>query len=240
MHPMSTCAVWKALTQAQKESKVTCKIHPFDRRHVTAACAEKNSGKGRCRSCKELGHHSLLCPTKFAQTSTGSATPKTMTSATNLPPVLLQTALLSGEGRAKHGVMFDLCSTDDYVTHELTKRLGFEGVHVKLIVEGIAGNKTSMSTMIYTVKIRDLSGTFHTIQCYGLNNICTSAAPPRRQVWLETWSGAEAREGRHTSVNEAEQTAPSSGQIGREDDTVSRCVWFCVRRFRQKYQFCIS
>ena len=69
-----------------------------------------------------------------------------MTSSTSLPPVMVQTGDVTGEFKDKYGTMFDLCSTNDYVTHECAIRQGFPSVDVELIIEGIAGTEVMIDT----------------------------------------------------------------------------------------------
>ena len=64
--------------------------------------------------------------------------------------------------------MFDLCSTDHYITHKKAKRLGCTGVEVELIVEGIKGMEYREHTMLYNVSLIDKNGLVNQYQCYVL------------------------------------------------------------------------
>ena len=100
-----------------------------------------------------------------------------------LLPVMVQTAYVKSPGGIKIGVMFDLCSTDNYITHKRAKRLGCEGVDVELIVEGIKGVEYTENTKLYEVSLTDKTGTVHTYQCYGLEKITSTAPPPDKNSY---------------------------------------------------------
>ena len=52
------------------------------------------------------------------------AKPRTSVAATPLPPVLLQTNIINSANGVKLGAMWDLCSTDDYITFSKAEELG--------------------------------------------------------------------------------------------------------------------
>ena len=76
--------------------------------------------------------------------------------------------------------MFDLCSTDHYITHKKAKKLGCKGQEVELVVEGIKGVEYTEQTMLYEVDIVDKTGAVHTYMCYGLDKITSAAPPPEK------------------------------------------------------------
>ena len=80
-----------------------------------------------------------------------------MMSNSNLLPVMVQTAYINSFGGVRLGAMFDLCSTDDYITHKMARRLGCKGVDVELVVEGIKGVEHTEQTKLYEVPVVDKS-----------------------------------------------------------------------------------
>ena len=83
------------------------------------------------------------------------------------------------------GAMFDLCSTDHYITHKKAKKLGCRGQEVELIVEGIKGVEYTEQTMLYEVALVDKSGAIHSYMCYGLEKISSAAPPPDKKSYKE-------------------------------------------------------
>ena len=113
-HSMDTCDIWNGFSVKEKEKRVKCKKHPFAKNHTTESCPFSNITK--CRICSGTCHHFLLCPRRKA--STNSTITKTMTSKTNLLPVMVQTTFFKTPKGVGLGAMFDLCSTDHYITHK--------------------------------------------------------------------------------------------------------------------------
>ena len=178
-HSMGSCAVWNSLSLKDKERKVKCKRCPFSTNHTTNTCSVKNR---ICRICSSDSHHILLCPKQKASSNLCS-TKSMIGNTTSLLPVMVQTGYVTGEFGDKHGAMFDLCSTDDYVTHDCAIRHGFPGVDVELIVEGIAGTEVKIDTKLYTVILVDNTGVRHELPCYGLEKISSIAAPPEKKQY---------------------------------------------------------
>ena len=81
--------------------------------------------------------------------------------------------------------MFNLCSTDHYITHKKARRLGCKGVEVELVVEGIKGVEYTEQTMIYDVVLVDKNGDIHTYPCYGLEKISSAAPPPEKKSYKD-------------------------------------------------------
>ena len=75
-----------------------------------------------------------LCSQNKAVTKVAKS--HTSVAATPLPPVLLQTNIISSANGVKLGAMWDLCSTDDYITFSKAEELGLQGKDVVLTVEG--------------------------------------------------------------------------------------------------------
>ena len=106
---MGTCAVWKSLTQQEKEKKVKCLKHPFKSDHTTQNCTVK--GK-KCKLCSQDTHHFLLCPKKPKKS--GSNVTKTIATTTateqSMLPVMVQTQFVNGRDNTKIGTLMDLAS----------------------------------------------------------------------------------------------------------------------------------
>ena len=180
-HSMDTCDIWNGFSVKEKEKRVKCKKHPFAKNHTTESCPFSNITK--CRICSGTCHHFLLCPRRKA--STNSTITKTMTSKTNLLPVMVQTAFVNTPKGVGLGAMFDLCSTDHYITHKKAKKLGCRGQEVELIVEGIKGVEYTEHTMLYEVTLVDKTGATHSYMCYGLDKISSAAPPPDKKSYKE-------------------------------------------------------
>ena len=178
-HPMSTCAVWNALTLKQKEQKVKCKKCPFSTNHTLSTCTVRDR---LCRICSAKDHHFLLCPSKKSNSNLCS-TKAMIGNSSTLPLVMVQTSYVSAECGARLGAMYDLCSTDDYITHKCARRNGFEGTDVELIIEGIAGSEVKIETKLYTVYLVDDEAKVHELPCYGLDKISSVVNPPDRSSY---------------------------------------------------------
>ena len=70
---------------------------------------------------------------------------------------MVQTSYIKSAKEVWMGAMFDLCSTDHYITHKKERKLGYRGVEVELILEGIKGVEYKEQTMIYDVFLIDLT-----------------------------------------------------------------------------------
>ena len=181
LHNVTTCNVWNSLGIKDKEAKVKCKKHPFSIDHKTADCQRAVRA---CKICQEKSHHFLLCPKKRVATNTSLT--KSMIGSSELPPVMVQTSFVSiGRGMKKLGAMWDLCSTDDYITHKVARRLGLQGTDVELVVEGIKGVEHVERTKLYDVPVLDMKGTSSIFQCYGLDVISSAADPPDKLSYQE-------------------------------------------------------
>ena len=100
--------------------------------------------------------------------------------------MMVQTSFVStGRGMKKLGAMWDLCSTDDYITHKVARRLGLQGTDVELVVEGIKGVEHVERTKLYDVPVLDMKGTSSIFQCYGLDVISSAADPPDKLSYQE-------------------------------------------------------
>ena len=173
-HPMESCDVWGLLSLKEKESRVNCIKHPFKTDHTTQTCTV--SGK-RCKFCSLDTHHFLLCPSKSAIKSSANAVTMSVSGNGELLPVMVQAQYVVSPDGSKVGTLMDLCSTDDYVTHRYARKNNLCGHDVELIVEGMGGNESFVSTKLYKVPIMVESKCVELL-CYGMDKISSVAAPP--------------------------------------------------------------
>ena len=191
LHGVEDCAVWKSLSLKEKESKVMCKKHPFAIDHNTNSCKLKAR---ECKYCKDTSHHFLLCPKKKTATNSAKVSLKS-NHTTNKPtcavkqstldvPVIVQALFVRSGGR-RLGTLLDNCSTDNYVTHDMAKKLKLSGEDVLLEVEGVGGVKTEVDSKIYKVPVTDIYGIEHTVECYGMDVITSPANPPEPESYAK-------------------------------------------------------
>ena len=184
LHPMNTCAVWKALPIDKKLSKVKCKKHPFATNHTTSTCKKKI---WPCNACKEDTHNSLLCPKKVSTHTASSITKAALgtLAAASMPPVMVLTQYVKGAEGQSYGTMLDHCSTDHYITLDIAEKYKFPGEAVELLVEGIRGETSKLETKLYKVPIRDRHGVVHVLDCYGLPVIASAADSPEEKPYKD-------------------------------------------------------
>ena len=96
----------------------------------------------------------------------------------DLLPVMVQAQFVNGVGNGRVGMLMDLCSTDDYVTHRYAERKQFPSEDEDLIVEGVGGKESQYRTKVYQVPIFDKDGKEYVIPCFGLDKISSVAQPP--------------------------------------------------------------
>ena len=107
-----------------------------------------------CKICNKDAHHFLLCPIKKAKTNSSVAWKNLASSMlAKKPPVLLQAQFVNIKQSIKVGAFFDLSFTDNYVTHRFAKKYRLQSRAIQLEVERIVGQKSSVSSNIYTVPI---------------------------------------------------------------------------------------
>ena len=79
------------------------------------------------------------------------------------------------------GALIDLASDTNYITHEAASQLGLEPEKVQLVVFGVGGMKTAVSTSRYTLKVKVMTPRkgrkFQEIVCYGLEEIARVDRP---------------------------------------------------------------
>lgn len=88
----------------------------------------------------------------------------------------------------KNGILIDLASDTNYITHRAAKRLGLASEKVTLVVYGVGGIATSVNSLRYHLRVRVImpQGTEKAYQliCYGLDEIAqvrTSVRPEQIQ-----------------------------------------------------------
>lgn len=101
-------------------------------------------------------------------------------------PVIMMLLEVTTNSGSLIGTLIDLASDTNYITNEAAERLGLCGEHIKLIVHGVGGMKTTVITKRYSLrlKIKTPKGKVadHRIICYGLESIAkvTQAVSPEQ------------------------------------------------------------
>ena len=75
--------------------------------------------------CKSKNHCAELCEQDKSITKLHKVT--TMTASAEMLPVLLQASYMSSHRGVELGTLWDLCSTDDYITFKKAEELALEG-----------------------------------------------------------------------------------------------------------------
>ena len=117
----------------------------------------------------------------------------TMTASAEMLPVLLQASYVVSPGGVKLGALWDLCSTDDYITFKKADELALDGREVVLTIEGVGGVETTITTKLYDVPVfvkKKRKGQSKCImfQCYGMEKIADAASPPDKVSYTELCS----------------------------------------------------
>ena len=96
---------------------------------------------------------------------------------------------MKSKGDVKLGALWDLCSTDDYITFKKADELDLEGRDVNLTIEGVGGVETTLTTKLFDVPVfmekKRGRSKFTMFQCYGLEKIADAAAPPDEVSYRE-------------------------------------------------------
>ena len=113
-----------------------------------------------------------------------------MTASSDMLPVLLQASYVESKGNVKLGTLWDLCSTDDYITFKKAEELGLAGEDVTLTIEGVGGVETTIDTKLFNVPVcmqkRKLNKCKYIMfQCYGMDKIADAATPPDKASYRE-------------------------------------------------------
>ena len=94
-------------------------------------------------------------------------------------------ALLVRSCGLKLGDLLDNCSTDNYIMHNIAKKLKLSGEDVKLEVEVVGGVRSNMDGKAYKVSVYDIYGIEHIIECYGIDVITNPADPPEVESYAK-------------------------------------------------------
>ena len=152
-HPVESCSISRSLPQKEKESKVKCLKHPSRTDPNTAGCTVKGRA---CKKYQKDTHPFLLCPTKKARTDSNVAKNQPASSFAGKlmkSPVLLQAQFVTSIHDCRIGMLLDLGSTNNYVTHKFAKKNKLQSEDIDVEIEGITGDKLLDSTKIYTAPI---------------------------------------------------------------------------------------
>ena len=118
--------------------------------HDVKNCPTRNMSKWsnngvyglECGICKSKNHCAELCDQNKSITKLHKVT--TMTARSEMLPVLLQASYVVSPGGVELGTLWDLCSTDDYITFKKADELGLDGREVVLTIEGVGGVETTI------------------------------------------------------------------------------------------------
>ncbi|XP_076129224.1 uncharacterized protein LOC143110221 [Alosa pseudoharengus] len=96
-------------------------------------------------------------------------------------PVILMLLEVTTNSGQLIGTLIDLASDTNYITNNAAQRLGLIGESIKLIVHGIGGMTTTVTTKRYSLRLRvkTIKGTVmeHKLLCYGLESIAEISQP---------------------------------------------------------------
>ena len=113
-----------------------------------------------------------------------------MTAKAEMLPVLLQASYVESQGDVKLGTLWDLCSTDDYITFKKAEELGLAGEDFVLTIEGVGGVETTINTKLFNVPVfmqtkKMKKCKYIMFQCYGMEKIADAATPPDEDSYRE-------------------------------------------------------
>ena len=196
-HWTTDCDKWKGLKLPERKRLVKCLRHvQAGESHDTGRCHSDNMSKWynngvyatECGICKSKHHCAELCEQNKAITKLHKVT--TLSSSTDMLPVLLQASYVMSQGDVKLGALWDLCSTDDYITFKKAEELALEGNEVVLTIEGVGGVETTINTKLYDVPVRmekKKKGRYKyaMFRCYGLEKIACAAVSPDDESYKE-------------------------------------------------------
>ena len=192
-HWTSTCEKWKSMNLQERKKVAKCWKHPFDDHSYSNCSGAKmrryeNSGKVgfKCAVCNLDNHCAELCSQNRAITKVTKST--TVLASGPLPPVLLQTSVIKTVNGNKVGALWDLCSTDNYITFSKAAELRLQGEDIMLTVEGIAGVEETTATKLFAVPLFTRKGKKRVYMCYGLDTIASVADPPDDQSYKDMCS----------------------------------------------------
>ena len=178
------------MTLPERKKVAECWKHPFDNHSYNNCSGAKlrryeNNGKPgfKCSICNLDNHCAELCSENRAITKLAKSTP--VVASCPLPPVLLQTNVVKSINGIKLAALWDLCSTDNYITFTKAAELGLEGKDVMLTVEGIAGVEGTTVTQLFSVPLLIRKGKRRSFQCYDLETKASVADPPDNKSYQE-------------------------------------------------------
>ena len=90
---------------------------------------------------------------------------------------------MKSRGDVQLGALWDLCSTDDYITFKKADELALVGREVLLTIEGVSG-----VVPVCMAKSQKGRGKYTVFQCYGMEKIADAATPPDEASYLELCS----------------------------------------------------
>ena len=196
-HWTTECEKWKNLKLPDRKRLVSCQRHmQAGDSHDMGRCQSwymskwyNNGISGlECGICKSGNHCAELCEHNKSVTKLHKVT--TMTSRTEMLPVLLQASYVVSPGGVKLGTLWDLCSTDDYITFKKADEMGLDGREVVLTIEGVGGVETTINTKLYDVPVsmkrKRYGGSKQAVfQCYGMEKIAEAATPPEEASYKD-------------------------------------------------------
>ena len=197
-HWTSSCEKWKALKLSERKKLVKCQRHiQAGDGHDVNKCKDGiiskwyNNGQYStvCGICKDPSHCAELCQQNKAITMHHNISMASFQEEISLPPVLLQASFVESHQNVKLGTLWDLCSTDGYITFAKAEELQLEGRDVNLTIGGVRGQETSIKSKLYNVpvfiKSRRGKAKFVNIECYGLDQIASSVSLPEERSYRQ-------------------------------------------------------
>ena len=194
-HWTSNCEKWKALKLSERKKLVKCHRHiQAGGSHDSNRCQGDKMSKWynngvfstECGICGSKQHCAELCEQNKAITKLHKISSMSV-STTPLPPVLLQASFIDTPHDGQLGALWDLCSTDDYITFRKAEEMNLEGRDVLLSIEGIRGSESTVKSKLYDVPVcfKSRKGKMKQVvfQCYGLDQIASSAAQPSKDSY---------------------------------------------------------
>ena len=113
-------------------------------------------------------------------------------------PVVMMLLEVTTNSGQMIGTLIDLASDTNYITNNAAQRLGLIGESIKLIVHGIGGMTTTVTTKRYSLRLRvkTTKGTVteHKLLCYGLESIAEVSQPVTPQQLQKIFPGVTAEE----------------------------------------------
>nr|XP_054601662.1 uncharacterized protein LOC129164711 [Nothobranchius furzeri] len=92
-------------------------------------------------------------------------------------PVLMMILEVTANDGQRIGMLIDLASDTNYITHKAARKLNLCSEEIALVVHGVGGMKIHVKTRCYLLKIRVMTqrGVIksHQLVCYGLDDIAT-------------------------------------------------------------------